>query len=1507
VRGTLRRLLGVLGWVLLGALALVGVGISTVVGFSASSLGRPVVASLVARQVDALLAGRIELEGVLVLPRGGVEIRGLRVFDPDGHLVLLISSVRVFPELTRLSSRELGLVVELDGPSILLESEANGGVSLARAFAPAEPAPAASPSGEPLLHPSWTLRLTRLTVRGGELWWQRADGSTGAEVTGLEVDTEGSYGPAGGFLGLQVRAAVTAPVAGPLALAAAARLQGGRLEVPVLRASLGPSVLEALGEGNLDTLAFRGAVTRLGLKTAELRRLVPSATPSGDLTATAYAESDGTLATAELQVAPAGGGQGDGRAVAALAARLAPPSTTLGFDVDVSALDPSRLLAQAPPGRLTFTARGAGSGRSLATARGHLALEVAPSRLRRGELGPIVASARADRGLIEVSKLTAQLPGLALTGSGLWRERGAVAGQLTIEATDLARLGEDLEALTGDPLPPMGGTLHGQATLAGTGDAPIVHLTAQSPALRSGTARAEGVTLTLDASGPAAAARGQLTGSAARVVVGTAEARRVALAGSLTDEEASLSLSGVAPQLGAEPLTLKALARLAPGRQGAELRELSLGWPADRLALVRPATITFSPAGLDRLELASGPRRLILSGGLGPKEVLDVRLVGERLDLARLPSGLVISGSSLVGELSFEAHATGTLAHPVLAAKLSLEGGGAHGLAGLQLRGELGWDDAASRLRADLALRRAEGGRLDLQLDLPLPLSTARPSEPLVLHLVAADWSIETLRRLADIEAPMAGLLGAHLELTGTVATPGLQAGLTLQEAVVDGQGPLAATATLQGIDGLAKLHATAQLAGAPALEVDARLPLDLVALLLRPEATLRGLPGAPLSGTLEVPGLELAAVAGRSGLPAGMTGRLTGGATLGGTLLAPRGQARLALADGLVAGYRDLAGQLEVAAEAARTTLTLRASIAGAEALRLEAALGAPLERLGEPATLRATPVSLEATVPDLPLARTSSKDLPVTGVLSGKLKVSGTLARPEGRLDLGGKGVVVQGKPLGDLGAVLRYQAPTGTAELSIHPSAGGVLWAGATLEAPLGLDATAAGLRDAPATLRVTSDQLDLGFLPAMAPGLVRAAAGRLDVDLTAAGALWGLRPRGTIKLTGGRLAVTELGDWTEVELEAALGDRSIEVPRLGVRRGAGRIAGHLSARELGTPQARIEGRLEFQKYALARAGMELASLDFPLELSGTASDELLDLTVTLPGGTIRLPRTSPRTLQSLEPRADIQVGRPHPRQASWLEVLTAPAPGDAPRKPYEARVHLLAPGKLFLKSDRPTIDLELKADSTFKLVATDLKVDGAVEVVRGTVEPFSGRLFRLDRGRITFGGGALEEGQLDVVARYDNPAAEVTVTIGGSMKRPSVLLASRPAMDDAAIAMLIATGRTEINLNTTDVGTMAAQDAGMAVASAAVGMAFKSLLSDKLPVDQVTVDASTLRAGKYFTDKLFVGYTYRFEAKPENGQNTNEVRAEYKVTPRWNFELRYGDAQAGDASLIWSKDY
>jgi translocation and assembly module TamB len=233
--------------------------------------------------------------------------------------------------------------------------------------------------------------------------------------------------------------------------------------------------------------------------------------------------------------------------------------------------------------------------------------------------------------------------------------------------------------------------------------------------------------------------------------------------------------------------------------------------------------------------------------------------------------------------------------------------------------------------------------------------------------------------------------------------------------------------------------------------------------------------------------------------------------------------------------------------------------------------------------------------------------------------------------------------------------------------------------------------------------------------------------------------------------------------------------------------------------------------------------------------------------------------------------------------------------------------VAPRQLFVRSDNPRVDLELEADVTFELAGEGVFAEGSVEVIRGAVEPIGGRTFQVERGRVQFTGGPPTAALLDVQARYDNPAAQVTVTLTGPALEPEIRLASQPPMDDAQIAMLIATGRTDLKAGSGGVGTISGEEAGRAALSALATQVFKNLVADKLPLDTVALDAGALRAGKYVTDKIYVGYTRRFDASVENRENTDEVRVEYQITPRWTFESRYGNAQSGGASLIWSRDY
>ncbi len=105
----------------------------------------------------------------------------------------------------------------------------------------------------------------------------------------------------------------------------------------------------------------------------------------------------------------------------------------------------------------------------------------------------------------------------------------------------------------------------------------------------------------------------------------------------------------------------------------------------------------------------------------------------------------------------------------------------------------------------------------------------------------------------------------------------------------------------------------------------------------------------------------------------------------------------------------------------------------------------------------------------------------------------------------------------------------------------------------------------------------------------------------------------------------------------------------------------------------------------------------------------------------------------------------------------------------------------------------------------------------------------------------------------------------------------------------------------------VGTLTGEEAGSAALGLLSTQAFRKVLKDRLPLDTVAVDSGQLRAGKYVSEKIYVGYTRRFSANPEQGENQNELRVEVQLSDRWIFESRYGDANTGSASLLWSKDY
>jgi translocation and assembly module TamB len=1488
-RDAARRALAALGWAALAAAAAAGLALSAAALFAALPATRPLAARALVGWLDEAVDGSVELGGIGVVP-GGVEVRALRVRDPDGREVLRVERARLFADATRLGVRDLTFALELEG--LWLDAatrDEDGALALARAFAPTRPARGAggrpppsppAPAGAPARAdgPSWTFRATRIAVVGGRIALP-GPGRSPIELAELALEARGGVGPREAEVELRAAGRLTAPAAAPAAILLRAARSGDRVELQRLEVAIGEDRLEAVAEGDLAARTGRLAVTRLGLSRSDAGAFAPAARLAGALSGAIYAESDGKAATAALQAAPAAGP--GGRGAIAVAVALPPRSFAWGFSADAERLDPERLTLLAPRGLLTFSASGGARGARLADLEGRLGLALEPSRLRGGALGPVRLAARAGGGSVEIPTLAAAAPGGRVEGTLRWREGSAVGGELRAEVAELDRFVANLGELLGRPLPRLAGRARATVALAGTSRAPRLDANVEAPWLEAAGLRAERARLDLRLDGDAA----------------------------------TLAFAAGVPALGSDPFRVELTGRFGAGRRSLDVEALTLAWPGSAFALAAPARVDLQAPAVDRLALASGAERVELEGGAARDGTLAARLRVAGLDLGRLPRDLLPSSLALSGALTLDARATGPRAAPRVEATVGLAGAEVLGVGGLSLLGEVAWDAAGSRAEADLELVRARGGAVALSLDAPLPIGRAGPAEPLRVELTARAVPLDELTWLAGSYALASGDVDASVTLGGTAGAPTLRASGRLRDGTWEELEGFELEGTLEVAGERARASAAAALDGRRVATAEAEARLDLGRLLRRPREALAATRTGAASLEGRVTDLELRRLAGWLGLPADLAGRLGGEARLGGRADAPRGTVQLALADGAGWGARAVGLRAELALADARTGGAVALALGGRDAGRLDARIDLAAERIPDRAALAAAPLQLDLSLPPGDLARWGGDLVALGGTVEGRASVRGTPGAPRAELRLEARGATIEGRPLGELVAEGRYVARRAQGTLDLRPPAGGALRVEGSLAHAFGLGAAEGPLRDAPAELHAVAAALDLGFLPAILPGIVRASAGSATLDLSASGPVGALRPRGSLRVANGRLAVAELGEWTGTQVDAELGEDALELRRFDVRKGTGRLSLTGSVRGLARPgPAEVEAKLESADFGVERSGIEFVRLDLKAEARGTLDRRELVLGIVLPGAEVRLPRRIPRTLQGTAARQDIAVGRPAPPRprrerrspapSADAGAAAAPTPAEGP---FRTVLHIVAPRRLHVRADQPRIDVELKGDVLLAFAGGRQEATGTIEAIRGQVEPIGGRVFVLERGKATFAGGPLAHGALDLLARWEAAKAAVRATVGGTLGRPQLHLSSEPPLEEAQIALLVATGRTEAKAGTGGVGALAAGDAGLAAAGALAMGVFKDLLSDKLPIDSVSLDSTALTAGKYLTDRIYVGYVRRFDAKPEVGENPDEVRVEYQLAPGWHVETRYGSGQAGGASIVWTRSW
>ncbi|WP_373047396.1 translocation/assembly module TamB domain-containing protein [Vulgatibacter sp.] len=1505
--------------------------------------GQRWLAARVVAQVNPRIAGRVALERA-ALGLDGVRLEGVRIWAPGAaEPAVEAGSLYVAPAITAalLQGRVRIHDALLEEARVLVESPADGGLpGIARAFQPRDPAPPARDAGDEG-GGGWEILVDRIAIERSALVVRTVGAPPQVDLDGLSLELRGRVDADGVRADGSLTARLHAPVQGPAAVEIGATLGGGyrSLQVRRLEGRIGGSTIAFHGNAALDSLAAEIPSLQMRLLPADVPGLVAGWSPTVPLRLEGSARfASGTLATKLEVVQEAPGAPapppddaiaradakdalpasdrpvaGDPDAPPAprhlrIDAELQPVAGTWRLDLRGAALDPHGFDARAPAGAIDLGLALEGAGLDQADGT----IELPAVELGGGRAGPIriAGSFREER--LEFRSLSATLAGGSLEASG-WSGAERADLRFDLDARNARQLLREVERIAAGAgaelpaLPAITGAARIDGRVQGPFAAPAVVARIRSPDLTVAGSRLVGLDGDVDLAGPPTKPSGKVSLRLERAALGSTRIDAVT---------ADLHLGGTRLRGTVDGRTVAGRIRAdldVEGRrawQELAVGRLDLRWPRAAWSLASPARLVLADGiTVEGLALRSDHgARIDGSGSLRASGALALDLRAAGVDLGRLPPALAPAELGLAGTASLSAKLGGTVGRPKGEVQLALADGALGGVEGIALDTWLLLDGKT----VEAKLRGGHGGaQLEATATAAWPIA---PRGRFGLDGRLTGLDLAELVRLLALDEALAGSVAAELSLEGSLDDP--RGTVEIRGSALAARGVELTAARIGAVLG-EEIRIEADAAGgAGTVEGAVTFALSPAALRRHPEALL----AAPLQGRVQAKGLELARLAAAGGAdPLALRGSVDVDAALTGSIRAPRGTATLQLVDAWNGEVGPLDATLVLAAQDGGTELRVDSKILGKRFLAGSLGVAAALEQLGDPEALRHTALRGEVAARSLELAAAAwafGFRGETAGTVEGTLRLAGTTGAPRIDLDAQVADLALGGVAFGEVALDASYEGRKLGAAVALRGASGGEASLRGAWPVDLAIPAVAGGslaaLAEAPLDLAFKATALDLAFLEGLSPDL-RQAEGKLDGTVQVVGKLPLPTFEGALALRDGRFGYTGYGDVREIALEVELRPEVIRLRRMSAEAGGTITASGAATRGgPGEPYA-IDLQLDSKRFALTTDDLVRGWLDARAQVTGSAGLEGVDARLAIERAAIELADTPSKAVQSLDPHPDFVVVRG----------------GMAPLRAIHKRVKAVRrrddggyPIALAIASERPVriegTDVQLTAGADLSIVVLDgsPQFAGTISVEKGHVMVMS-RRFEFARGRVYYTGAeAPGDPRLDVVVRHESQHALVTVTVGGTVQKPTTNLRSNPPYSEAQIAELLATGRLQGR-----VGAAGAAGAGGAASAlgAVLTTQLKKGIAAKLPLDVISfqagddetlVDGSRLEAGSYLSDRLYLGYARRFEVTSgpeEDEKNLNEVRLEYQLAPRWTLEMTYGDANVGGADLVWSRDF
>ena len=199
--------------------------------------------------------------------------------------------------------------------------------------------------------------------------------------------------------------------------------------------------------------------------------------------------------------------------------------------------------------------------------------------------------------------------------------------------------------------------------------------------------------------------------------------------------------------------------------------------------------------------------------------------------------------------------------------------------------------------------------------------------------------------------------------------------------------------------------------------------------------------------------------------------------------------------------------------------------------------------------------------------------------------------------------------------------------------------------------------------------------------------------------------------------------------------------------------------------------------------------------------------------------------------------------------------------------------------------------------------DPQINGALHGNRGYLI-LADRRYRIERADIAFDGDTDARVDIRLTHRFSEMSLHIDVV--GSIDDPKVTLGSEPSNYTQGQLLAFVLGASPSSVPGSET-----RDAAESLATSLVSQKVLGYLDGMLPIDEVRIETETetrsasVTLGKWISSKLFLAYKYRLEARAD--ENGNEGSLEYWFRENLVLEGFVGDEGYYDASLVFVRRY